>query len=177
MELDRLIYRLHQFWLAVQGRPNPDTLAAVQQALSPAQYVCFRKMQLSEQAHAAHVLERMQQLAGVDLPQEIIAAALLHDVGKSLHPLRLWERAVIVLALRFFPGRAKKWGAAAPAGWRRPFVIALQHPAWGADLTAEAGSTSLTVNLVARHQEPVLPGDISEEARWLRLLQQADNAS
>jgi hypothetical protein len=69
------------------------------------------------------------------------------------HPLRLWERVVIVLGRAYFPEQAKIWGNSEPRGWKRPFVVAEKHAAWGAELAAQAGATPLTVAIIKRHQE------------------------
>jgi len=84
---------------------------------------------------------------------DLLAAALLHDVGKSDHPLHIWERVVIVLGKAFFPGQVRRWGQGEPTGWRRPFVVAEQHPAWGADMAAEAGASPTTATLIRHHQD------------------------
>ena len=57
-------------------------------------------MQSSEQAHAVSVYRQL--VAQGETSSDLLAAALLHDVGKSLSPLRLWERVLIVLARVFF---------------------------------------------------------------------------
>jgi hypothetical protein len=73
-------------------------------------------MQESEQAHALRVLHALLE-QGEEHP-DLSVAALLHDVGKSRFPLKLWERVLIVLGQAFFPERAARWGAAAEnAAW------------------------------------------------------------
>ena len=69
---------------------------------------------------------------------DLLAAALLHDVGKSRFPLRLWERVLIVSLKAFFPDRATRWGVGAAKGWRRALVVAAQHPTWGAEMARQA---------------------------------------
>lgn len=59
--------------------------------------------------------------------------------------------------------------------WRRAFVVARQHPSWGAQMATEAGATPLTVSLIRRHQDVLLKGSEDFEDRMLRLLQSADH--
>ena len=100
----------------------------------------------------------------------LLAAALLHDVGKVLFPLSLLERAIIVLGKRFFRQRAGRWSEGTPSRLRRPFVVAAHHPDWGADLAGQAGASSRTVELIRRHQD--IP---SIDDPLLAALQSADN--
>jgi hypothetical protein len=95
-------------------------------------------------------------------------------VGKSVAPLSLTDRALVVLVRRFAPGAARRWGAGPATGLRRPFVTALRHADWGADLCAQAGAPPLTVALVRRHQTPVA-APATPEDEMLAMLQAADD--
>ena len=150
--------------------------------LSPSLMTLFMRMQPSEQAHSLWIYEQLLQQNETD--RDLLVAALLHDVGKSRHPLRLWERVVIVLGKAWFPERIKGWGKAAPRGWKRPFVIAEQHPAWGAELAAQAGAAPLAVALIRHHQDSpeAILGQANGknqplEDRLLARLQSLDNES
>ena len=184
----RILYRMRQFWLALNAAPDVQDLAAAAEVLSPAQMAMFQQMQSSEQAHSLWIFRQLRQRPAeqdLEAQHDLLVAALLHDVGKSRHPLRLWERVAIVLGKAFFPQQVHQWGLQSPVGWKRPFVIATQHPAWGAEMAAQAGASPLAVMLVRRHQddldtvvageEPVLE-DQNERVlfRLLRLLQRFD---
>jgi len=125
-------------------------------------------MQPSEQRHAFQVVQRLKD-NGQDHP-ELLAAALLHDVGKILHPLSPLERAMIVLGKKFFSRLASRWGRGAPRGFRHPFVVAERHAEWSADLAAQAGASPRTCDLIRRHQDFPTGGD-----PFLLALQSADN--
>ena len=168
MKLSRLVYRSRQFWKASFGRPPRIESGRLLPYLSPEQVVLFRRMQPSEQAHAFQVLERLEASGQHD--RDLLAAALLHDVGKCLHPLSLWDRVLIVLGMHLFPGTARRWGEGQPRGLRRPFVVAAHHPDWGADLAARAGASPPTVELIRCHHTPS-PADDS----LLAALRQADD--
>jgi hypothetical protein len=101
---------------------------------------------------------------------------LLHDVGKARYPFRLWERVLVVVARKLAPRRISAWGDGTPTGWKRPFVISKQHPAWGAQLASQAGADPLAIELIARHQSKVdEPQPPCEQDRLLRSLQAADD--
>ncbi len=60
----------------------------------------------------------------------------------------------MVLAKRLIPGTCQRWGASDDRrGWKRIFVVAEQHPAWGAEMAAVAGASKLTAE-----SDPPAPG-------------------
>jgi len=141
--------------------------------LSRSQVDLFRQMQPSEQRHAIQTLEQLKE-AGQSDP-DLLAAALLHDTGKVLYPLSLIDRVIIVLGKRFFRQRARRWSEGTPSGLHRPFVVASQHPEWGAKLAEQAGASSQTVELIRHHQDPSCPNPGTNSDRLLAALQAADD--
>jgi len=184
MITDRILYRTRQFWHALGSAPSSDSIALAWTLLTPPQQLIFNRMLQSEQVHSLRVLHEL--LAQQEENKDLLVAALLHDVGKSRFPLHLWERVVIVLAKKIYPAGAKRWGERvsedeqAPRGWRRAFIIAEEHPVWGAEMAADAGCSQLTMNLISRHQDiiPVSKIDnLSKEDRLLLKLQAIDDES
>jgi hypothetical protein len=177
----RLLYRVRQFWHALTATPAPEDLDLARRLLSPSQMELFLKLQPGEQAHSLRICRRLYE----QNPQakDLLVAALLHDVGKAPYPLRPWERAWIVVAKALLPTKAAEWGQAEPRGWKRPFVIAEQHPAWGAEMAARLGASPTTVSLIRRHQQPIGAHQsldftlASIEDQLLYRLQQLDNES
>ena len=149
--LSRLAHRTRQFWNALHGHRGQVETETLLPHLTPSQIVLFRRMQPSEQNHAYRMLERLKATGQTD--PDLLAAALLHDVGKVLYPLSLFDRVVIVLGKRFFQRRARHWSEGTPSRHRRPFVVAAHHSNWGADLAEQAGASSRTVDLIHRHQD------------------------
>ncbi len=184
MNSSRLCYRSRQFWQAISTRSSPQDLELASSLLSPTQFELFRQMHESEQAHSLRVLKELRDQGenNVDLQ----TAALLHDVGKVRAPLRVWERILVVIVRALCPNCAHNWGSVQTGenlenlGWRRAFVVAGQHPAWGADLAARCGTSELAVSLIARHQEQlpqINDSKILLEDRLLRKLQAVDDNS
>ncbi len=104
---------------------------------------------------------------------DLLLAALLHDVGKAQMPLMIWERVLIVLGFKFFCDRAIQLGSRPPSPLTRSFVVAVQHPAWGADMVNVAGGSPVLVELIKRHQDKITLQDSLTDL--LRDLQLADN--
>jgi hypothetical protein len=174
MHTSGIQYRVQQFWDALTRKPlTQSDLAPVRSVLTDQQMALFSRLQPSEQSHGLRVLKFLQ--AQGETHPDLLTAALLHDVGKSRHPLRLYERVVIVLAKKFFPDQVKTWGCGLPTGWRRPFVIAEQHPSWGAADAKNVGASPLAVHLIRAHQSEIQDDQNIVENRLLSLLKEADS--
>jgi len=107
-------------------------------------------------------------------------------VGKIRLPLSPWERALVVLIRLFCIRFVHRWGRFSGEDlkdlprWRRAFVVAENHPDWGAAYAAAAGASPLAVALIRRHQEkaPENPGsNDSREDLLLGILQTVDDRS
>jgi hypothetical protein len=99
---------------------------------------------------------------------EVLAAALLHDIGKGrVSPL---DRTAYVLASRIGPGFVRWLAGDGRRGWRALYRLA-HHPALGAALVQAAGGSARLVWLIAHHQRRDL------DDRDLQLLREADEAS
>lgn len=168
-----LRYRLSQFWRNVTAQP----LTALEQeeiseSLNPDELALFRLMSTSDQRHAYRVYTLLRASGHSDA--DLLAAALLHDVGKIRVDLSAWDRTVAVLGETLLPQKAKAWGDGEAGGWRRTFVVREQHASWGAILAVEAGSREDVIDLILRHQDPLSLNGSGEDER-LALLQWADD--
>ncbi len=169
----RLFYRLRQFWKSISANKNHIPDATLSTCLSPAQIVLFRQMQPSEQMHAFQVYQKLSATGWGD--RDLLAAALLHDVGKILYPLSSMDRVVIVLGKRLFPKKISSWAGGVPSGWRRPFVIGKYHSEWGAELAKKANTSARAVELIRRHQDSPSDYPKSDTDKNLAALQAADD--
>jgi hypothetical protein len=169
MSWPRVRYRIRQFFHALQAEVDPVDLERARSVLTPAQMTLFLGMQPSEQAHALSVYRQL--LSQGETAPDLGVAALLHDVGKSCRPLRLWERVWIVLVRAVLPEQTRRWGRAdrqmgKGPFWKQAFVVAEQHPAWGADLAARAGASPRAVALIRLHQD-IPPAALDGEIKRL----------
>jgi putative nucleotidyltransferase with HDIG domain len=169
-------YRFSQFWrhfraklVTVKSREDLDSL------LSDGQLQLFEQLPAEYQDHSYRVMKRLRD-SGEDR-QDLLVAALLHDVGKIRAPVSVWERSLAVLLVKGMPDRVERFSEGSPNGWRKAIVVKAQHPLWGAEMAREAGCTVLTVSLIKRHHECVADQEDTEEAQFLRALQGADNYS
>lgn len=166
-------YRFRQGLRALGSwlQPADDTLA--QQHLSPGLFALYRRMRRTERQHSLRILAAL--CAGGQTHPDLFTAALLHDVGKIQTHFFLPEKVLVVLIKAVAPGLYEKWGESSARGWRRPFAVSVQHPAWGAKMVAEAGGTPLSVELIRRHADPPDPASQTETDRLLRALQAVDD--
>jgi hypothetical protein len=170
------LYRLWQFWEIIWARPlAPAARQQVAAILSASEMCLFQTLSLSDQQHSYRVAQTLRR-AGHHHP-DLLAAALLHDAGKSRVRLSVADRVFIVLMEALWPDKAAAWGEGEAIGWRRPFVVKARHPEWSEGMAAQAGSRPLTLTLIRRHQDPIPRSGGSEEDELLRLLQWADNRS
>jgi hypothetical protein len=173
VNISRLTYRARQFWNALLSPAKRVPSEVLLPHLKSAQIILFRRMQPSEQVHSYQIFQRLQT-AGQVTP-DLLAAALLHDVGKIQVPLSIFDRIVIVLGKRLFRRAALRWAEGTPHGWRRPFVVAEQHAGWGADLASQAGATALTVELISHHHDRPIRDLDPQTEELLAALQAADD--
>lgn len=169
----RALYRVRQFVSALTARLSEQNLSLAADVLTPGQLLLFRSLPPQDQAHALRVFADLQRQGEHD--PLLLAAALLHDVGKVRCPLTVWEQVLVVLVGRLTPGLLARWGRSQPRGWRRAFVVAVQHPSWGADVLAQVGAPRRLIELVRHHQDE--PGGVPDRglSEQLRILRSVDN--
>lgn len=171
---NRAIYRVWQFWQVVKARPlTKKEMAEIAEILNPVELELFFRQEISGQQHAIRVMRTLKEAGHED--NDLLVAALLHDVGKSKALSRWWDRPAVVLGQALFPDRSDFWASGSGNGWNRPFVVKKCHPEWGAAAAAACGSSPLTVSLIRKHEELLKDDEGSRERRLLALLQWADN--
>lgn len=165
-----MFYRLKQFWRALFPVVRPSELTWAGKILPPEALSLFLRQARAEQRHALDValyLRRWRPLLSPAEYETLLIAALLHDCGKSLQKLRLWQRVAIVLVQRL-PARLA--AQAASVSWLAgPLALAEKHPQWGGQLARSIHLSPAVCRLIATHHQP--------EDRLGRLLRTADEAN
>jgi putative nucleotidyltransferase with HDIG domain len=171
--MNALAHRIGQGLRALTAQLSPQELAAARAALTPACFDLFLELPGGDQAHSLRVFKALSR-AGIK-DRDLLAAGLLHDVGKIRSPLHLPGRVGIVLVQRWLPQAFQRWSAGEPIGWKRSFVVAAQHPQWGAELVRRAGASARLATLIERHHSAEPAGPEDELSEPLLALQDADS--
>jgi putative nucleotidyltransferase with HDIG domain len=172
----RPFYRVWQFWQVVTARPLDNKVQAeIETILTPPQMQLFSRFSANEQQHSYRVYKALCQ-AGQGDP-DLLAAALLHDVGKTNMPRSWWDRPVVVLGQAFLSCKAAVWSQGEATRLTRPFVVKANHAEWGAIIAETAGSSPTTVALIRHHHNQPTAEMDEKLAQLLALLQWADDNS
>lgn len=124
----------------------------------------FTSQSEADQRHAVSVARLL--LRSGYASRDLIAAALLHDVGKRGAHFTPWHRTAIVLLEGTAPAILRRL-----ARWEKhelfaPFAIHLNHPTLGASLALRAGASARTATLIREHHRSDRGRD--EELQMLR---------
>lgn len=148
------------------GGPDPTEEAWAESQLLDGERELWRRMPGADRRHAAGVARRVEQRLGAEAGRPVLAAALLHDVGKVVARLGVLGRvAATQAALVVGRSRAEGWGETT-TGLVGRIGLYLRHPQLGGDLLARAGSDPLTVAWAREHHLPTdrwtLPRPVAE---------------
>ena len=163
MSLHSVMYRL---WQVRQQLGSVAPLSAEERAevvrwLPVSALALFETMSVADQRHSLRVCGGLQARGCTD--NDLLAAALLHDVGKAQGRVPFWTRPVIVLGKLFFPRLlarfvvppAKETGRYRPLhAWGHALRNAWWHAEIGADLAAAAGLSERAVLYIRTHHQP-----------------------
>jgi hypothetical protein len=128
--------------------------------LGPNEQALWRTMSAPDRRHAVGVARSVEPA-----PREVLAAALLHDVGKADSGLGTFARVPATLA-----GLVARDRFAAGDGRIARY---LRHDAIGAALLAGAGAHPLTTAWAAEHHLP--PSRWTVPRQWAEALKAADD--
>jgi hypothetical protein len=122
-----------RFFTSLSAKPpSAVTEAWVAERLLPGEQGLWDQMSNQDRRHSALVGQRFATMVP-DAPRELVAGALLHDVGKIECGLGTFSRVAATLI--------------GPRGKR--FTAYHDHEEIGARMAAEAGSAGTTVELIA----------------------------
>ena len=164
-----MFYRVYQFIKAICSHIDSSEITWALDNLPPEAGLLFLKQSRSEQRHALDVAQSImkeQTTLSVSNYQNLLAAALLHDCGKSKVCNRLWHRVFIVL-MQKMPQSIRSRLERSHTVFAAPLKTASQHAIWGCNLARGAGLNPVICLLIYEHHNP--------QTELGRILESSDN--
>jgi HD-like signal output (HDOD) protein len=168
-----MFYRLKQLFKALFGKVELHEYSWLERVLTPDELALFCKQTLTEQRHALDVANDIlnhkadiEKVYGSNVYDDLLLAALLHDCGKSLIKLHLWQR-IIIATFGYLPSKLREKIVNNNNFLSKTLIIYKQHPAWGKWLASKAKMNENIQELILNHHTP---GNQLEQ-----LLYEADN--
>ncbi len=141
----RVLYRARQFFSSLRPRVDPELRAEAFELLRDPERALFHSMTLRDQQHCLDVYRRLRERGHDD--RALLAAALLHDVGKG--QIALWHRVAFVLANATIPKLIDRLGRPGDGrGWRQALYRCRHHEELGAELARETGVSDEVAALI-----------------------------
>ena len=112
--------------------------------LNDGEAALWRRMPGFDRRHAVGVARRVCAALGDDATRPVVAAALLHDVGKIESGFGVWRRVLATVWI----------GARGPDAVRGRIAQYAHHSSIGATLLRDAGADPLTVAWADEHHLP-----------------------
>ena len=119
----------------------------------------FYSMSRADQQHSLRVCRGLQALGYTE--QDLLAAALLHDVGKAQGRVPFWTRPAIVLSKLLAPSWLKRsvvhphdFTTRHVPHWQQALSYAWWHADIGAELAAQAGLSERAALYIRTHHQP-----------------------
>lgn len=148
------IHLVRRFVGAVKpGAPDAADEAWAEAELLHGELDLWRRMNNPDRRHAIGVAQAVVSEL-VDPERPVVAAALLHDVGKVVCGFRTPARVAATLLWAAAPDvLADEW--LTKSGLQRRMAEYRRHPMLGEQLLIEAGSAELTSSWAGDHHRPV----------------------
>lgn len=155
-----MFYRMMQLYHALFPSIKKNEYLWIEDVLTQKELILFKAQSLIEQRHAldvAYDIQKDKQSITKELGPFtyacLIKAALLHDCGKSIFHLRIWQRVFIVL-VSYAPLSAKGLlNSKHILG--KTLKIYHRHPVWGKRLALQAGVCIEVQELIKNHHLPL----------------------
>jgi hypothetical protein len=153
-----IVYRLRQVYqqLGFVAPLSADDHAEVARWLPASAIALFQEMSVADQQHSLRVCRGLQARGSEE--RDLLAAALLHDVGKGQRRVPFWTRPVVVMGKLCAPSLLShlaiypREGMTGP-GWRGALGSAWYHAEVGAKLAAAAGLSEQAVLYIRTHHQ------------------------
>ncbi len=173
-----MLNRVKQVFAALTAKITDGDKEFVNGRLSVQEQALFWRMNLPDQRHALNVaytvLDMAKNRPGID-KEILVKSALLHDVGKVKGDVSTADKIITVLAHKFVPQWAERWGRFGRGSnidnLRHAFYIYFNHAGRGAEMLKEIGVDRRIVEIVRKHHKTPAECDPPE----LAILKAADN--
>lgn len=157
-----------------RAEPDPVDRAWVEGLLIPGERALWQRMSPADRRHATAVARRVEAEIGPRASRPVLAAAVLHDVGKIDSDLGTFARVGATLVGRA-PVRRRSAKLASRRGVLGRLGRYLQHPEIGERLLEAAGSDRLTSAWASSHHRPEEKWDPAVPLDLARALKTADD--
>lgn len=174
MPISSILHLAKRFFVALRpGEPRSEDLEWAYSLMTPGEQDLWRQMSGPDKRHSIQVARDVETALGRQVERSVLAAALLHDVGKIESNLGTWARAIATLVgLVLSKNRTRSW-TDREGGILRQIGLYHDHPEGGAALLTFAGSDALTIAWAREHH--LSPHRWSVDRATAMVLKQADN--
>ena len=181
--LDRLIYRLKQFWFALSSKMTEEDRLFAHQHLNIKEAALFFSLPIYEQKHGVVVAEKMLAFAAhagrtaghknID-KRKLVRLGLLHDIGKSAAKLSILDKGILVIIHKLIPplyDQLAGWGnnERSPK-WLRRYYVHKHHGTIGAEILSRIAEEKDIIDEVRSHDYPNTSHDL-----YMKILDKADS--
>lgn len=152
--------------------PSAHDAVWAQQQLASDEMLLWDAMPPTDRRHSVAVARRVERSLGDDATRPVLAAALLHDVGKIQSGLGTFGRVAATLTVGLV-GRSRTASWSERPGVRGRVSRYLRHPELGAVMLSAAGSDAVTIAWAREHH--LHPAECSLPSRIATALRAADD--
>ncbi len=169
-------YTLHlikRFFGSLTARnPPARDQVWVESMLTPPEFRLWLRQSRADRSHSLRVARRAESALGNKATDQVIVAALLHDVGKTTCGLGTFGRvAATLVSLCLRRRKVVKWKG--QPGWQGRIGKYIAHPEIGAQLLEGTQSDSLVITWAGEHYLPLKKTTLPRE--WAIALKNADS--
>lgn len=167
-----LIYRIKQFYWAIESLFIKDDFKLLNKYLNQFELDLFMKISKSERQHSIRVcnaaMEYIKHNNIKDIDKYIMCkCALLHDVGKSRIKLNIIYKSIIVIINKITFGKFLKYNR------NKRIISYYNHPEIGAELLEGINEENLDIiNCIKYHHSSNM-----KENKYLEILRICDNCN
>ncbi|MFD3155342.1 HD domain-containing protein [Haloimpatiens sp. FM7330] len=162
-----MFYRIKQFIWSINSKITSEDMKFVEKYLNSEQIQLFNKLSTCEQKHCVNVAKDISELHesnNIKYYNELMKAALLHDIGKIECKLNVIDKSVLVILDKLFNGKLKKYKNI------KKVDVYYNHAYKGYQILKKIEANKKVLHLVKNHHNNKIINDIE-----LNILKKYDN--